>query len=71
MAKRLMESKGLEYAEVDVSMDHEKRVWLLETTGRRTVPQIFFDEKPIGGYTELAALNRDGSLDALLEQQSP
>ncbi|MEE2756996.1 MAG: glutaredoxin 3 [Myxococcota bacterium] len=68
MAKRLMDSKGLDYSEIDVSRDTEKRVWLLEQTGRRTVPQIFFDDQPIGGYTELAALNRDGALDALVTQ---
>ena len=71
MAKRLMDSKGLQYTELDVSMDHEKRAWLLEQTGRRTVPQIFFDDQSIGGYTELAQLNRDGFLDTLLETQVP
>ena len=70
MAKRLMDSKGITYSEVDVSMDHEKRAWLLAETGRRTVPQIFFGEQPIGGYTELAALNRDGALENLADEQN-
>ena len=69
MAKRLMDSKGITYSEIDVSMDHEKRAWLLTETGRRTVPQIFFGKQPIGGYTELATLNRDGALESLADEQ--
>ena len=52
-AKRLLERESLPYEEVDVSMDREKRAWLVQATGRRTVPQIFINEVPIGGYTEL------------------
>ena len=62
LAKRLLANNELEYTEVDVSFDHDKRMWLVETTGRRTVPQIFFDDEPIGGFNELAALERSGQL---------
>jgi len=65
-AKRLLERKGIAYTEIDVSDDPERRSWLVRTTGRRTVPQIFVGETPVGGFTELYALDRDGSLDRLL-----
>ena len=66
MAKRLMREKGVSYAEIDVAADPDKRRWLVETTGQRTVPQVFIDGKPYGGYTDLAALDRKGELDPLL-----
>jgi glutaredoxin 3 len=61
-AKRLLSARGVAYQEIDVSGDEEARQWLRETTGRRTVPQIFFGDEPIGGYDELAALDRAGRL---------
>ena len=57
-AKRLLSARGIAYTENDVSNDDAKRAWLVETTGRRTVPQIFIGEKAIGGYDELAALDK-------------
>lgn len=66
MAKRLMRDKGVEYQEIDVANDSEKRRWLVEATGQRTVPQVFIDGKPYGGFTDVAALDRKGELDALL-----
>jgi glutaredoxin 3 len=61
-AKRLLSGRGVAYQEVDVSSDDAKRAWLVETTGRRTVPQIFIAGEPIGGYDDLAALDRSGEL---------
>jgi glutaredoxin 3 len=61
-AKRLLTSKGIPYSEIDVSTDPDKRAWLVETTGRRTVPQIFIGEAAIGGYDDLAALDQAGKL---------
>ena len=66
MAKRLMRDKGVSYEEIDVATDTEKRRWLVEVTGQRTVPQVFIDGKPYGGYTDIAALDRAGKLDPLL-----
>ena len=66
MAKRLLEKKGVAFTEIDVSGDAAARAWLRETTGQLTVPQIFISGRPIGGYSELAALDRSGKLDALL-----
>jgi glutaredoxin 3 len=61
-AKRLLGQRGIAYREVDVSGDDAKRMWLLETTKRRTVPQIFIGDSPIGGFDDLAAMDRSGEL---------
>jgi glutaredoxin 3 len=66
MAKRLMREKGVSYDEIDVANDPDKRKWLVEVTGQRTVPQIFIDGNPYGGFTDIAALDRKGELDPLL-----
>ena len=64
-AKALLERRGLEYEETVMDDDPAFRQKLLEMTGRWTVPQIFIDDVPIGGYTELWCLDRDGRLDDL------
>ncbi len=61
-AKDLLRRRGIAFEEVDVTADAESRSWLVETTGRRTVPQIFIGEEAIGGYDELRALDDQGSL---------
>ena len=66
MAVRLLERKGTPHAVVDVMGNHPARAWLRELTGRHTVPQIFIKGEGIGGYTELAALERNGELDQRL-----
>lgn len=66
-AKHLLDSKGVDYAEYDVTMGGEKRAEMLERNpDARTVPQIFIDNQLIGGSDDLAALERSGKLDALL-----
>jgi len=66
-AKALLDQKGVAYREVDVTNDNSERLRLVERSGgRRTVPQIFIDGKSIGGYDELAALDRAGELDSML-----
>ena len=68
-AKALLRKRNVPFEEVDVSTDHEKRVWLVGASGgRRTVPQIFIDDKPIGGSDELHALDRSGELEKLLHR---
>jgi len=64
--KRLLGQKGVQYEEIDVARDYEKRRWLRTETGQHTVPQVFIDGKSFGGYDEIAALERQGKLDALL-----
>ncbi len=66
-AKRLLDAKGVPYEELDVSHDAERRRWLVEQSGQRTVPQIFIGEQAIGGFAELSAMDRSGALDTLLE----
>jgi glutaredoxin 3 len=65
-AKQLLTARSIAYEDVDVSGDDAKRAWLVETTGRRTVPQIFIRGEAIGGYDELAALDKSGELAAKL-----
>ena len=65
-AKRLLQSMDIDFEEIDVSRDPDKRMWIAEQSGQRTVPQIFIDQKPIGGYTELASLQASGELNTLL-----
>jgi glutaredoxin 3 len=65
-AKHLLDRKGVRYEEVDVEGDDALRAWLVEATGQRTVPQIFAGDRPLGGYTDVAALERDGKLDPIL-----
>jgi glutaredoxin 3 len=65
-ALRLLDEKGVAYEHVNATGDQKTRTWLVQATGRSTVPQIFIDDKPIGGYDDLNALNRRGELDKLL-----
>ncbi len=67
MAERLLRSKGISAIDkVRVDLEPERRVEMMEKTGRRTVPQIYIGETHVGGYDELAALDRAGRLDELL-----
>jgi glutaredoxin 3 len=65
-AKRLLSARSIPYEEVDVTGDDAKRAWLVEATGRRTVPQIFIRGEAVGGYDDLAALDKSGALAAKL-----
>ncbi len=65
-AKALFARKGISFSEIDVSEDDEKRIWHMQTTGQRTVPQIFINEQSVGGFDEVWALERKGELDRLL-----
>ena len=66
-AKQLLKGKGVEFSEVDISSDPELRMQVMEKSGgRRTVPQIFINDAPIGGYDDMAALDKSGELDKLL-----
>jgi glutaredoxin 3 len=64
-AKALLDSRGLPYEEIRVDDDPNFRHRLQELTGSWTVPQILIDDEPIGGYTELWALDKRGELDKL------
>jgi glutaredoxin 3 len=66
MAERLLRAKGVEIEKVRVDLEPQRRMEMMEKTGRRTVPQIYVGETHVGGYDDLAALDRAGKLDPLL-----
>ncbi|HUL96898.1 MAG TPA: glutaredoxin 3 [Usitatibacter sp.] len=65
-AERLLKSKGAQVEKIRVDLDPPRRQEMMERTGRRTVPQIYVGERHVGGYDDLAALDRAGGLDPLL-----
>lgn len=66
-AEQLLQRKGVQQIEkVRVDLQPELRVAMMEKTGRRTVPQIYINDEYVGGYDDLAALDRTGKLDQLL-----
>jgi len=67
-AEQLLKARGVENIEkVRIDQDPEQRAAMIERTGRRTVPQIFIGDEHVGGYDDLAALDRDGKLVPLLQ----
>ena len=66
-AKHLLIKRKINFEEIDIGYDDEKREEMLKkSNGARTLPQIFIGEKHVGGYVELRALEKDGNLDNLL-----
>ena len=66
-AERLLKAKGVaEIHKVRVDLAPQKRMAMMERTGRRTVPQIYIGDTHVGGYEDLVALDRQGGLDPLL-----
>jgi glutaredoxin 3 len=67
-ARNLFERKGVAVSEIKIDEDPKQRdIMLQKSGGRRTVPQIFIGDKHVGGYDELAALERSGQLDTWLK----
>jgi glutaredoxin 3 len=67
-AKRLLGSKGIEFVEIDLWQAPGRREEMMARSGgRRTVPQIFVDGRPLGGSDDIHALDRAGRLDPLLQ----
>lgn len=66
MAKRLLAARGVTPREIGIDGDDARRTEMVERTGRRSVPQIFIGERHVGGYDDLAALDRAGQLQPLL-----
>ena len=67
-AKRLLKRNNILYNEINVALEEEKREEMLnKSNGKRTIPQIFFNELHIGGYEELRALEKKGELDNLIK----
>ncbi len=70
-AKSLLRHKGAPYVEYNVGFDSEARQHMVQRTfGQRSVPQIFINDRHIGGFDDLNELNRRGELDALLAEPS-
>ena len=65
-AMNLLEKKGVNLIEYDVTDDPEKRQEMTARTGKTAVPQVFIDDKPVGGSSDLIELDIDGELDILL-----
>jgi glutaredoxin 3 len=70
-AERLLTRKGVtDIEKIRVDLEPARRMEMMQKTGRRTVPQIYIQQQHIGGFEELAALDRAGQLDPLLAGQS-
>ena len=66
-AKQLLQRKGVAFTDIDVKADAAKRDEMLKrANGRQTIPQIFINDRHIGGCDDLYALDAKGELDALL-----
>ena len=66
-AKALLDAKGADYEEIDITMGGPRRQEMIQRAGgRSTVPQVFIDDAHVGGSDDLAALERAGRLDTLL-----
>lgn len=65
-ARHLLHSKGLQWTEVAVDQQTEKRAEMMQRSGRHTVPQIFIGDRHVGGFDDLSLLERQGDLDRWL-----
>ena len=66
-AERLLKSKGIaEIEKIRIDVQPERRKEMMERTGRRTVPQIYIDDRHVGGFDDLTSLDAAGGLDPLL-----
>lgn len=66
-AKELLNKKGVEYQEIRVDKDADKLAEMMKLSNRRSVPQIFINNKSIGGFDDLSKLATSGELDTLLK----
>ena len=70
-ARSLLQSKKIDFEDIDVGMDARLRKTMTDLSGGTTVPQIFINDQPIGGYSDMATLDEQGKLDQLLAQDIP
>lgn len=68
-AKQLLKQKGIPYEEINLDGKDDELEALRKRTNFKTVPQIFINDKMIGGYTDLAALDQSGELDKMISKQ--
>ena len=62
-AKSLLRARGLDFVEIDISPDPARAREMIERSGRRTIPQVIFDDVPIGGFDELSMIDLPDKLD--------
>jgi len=67
-ARRMLSALGVDYEEIDVGAEPQRRAEMMELSGRHTVPQIWIGEHHIGGFDDMNALHREGKLTPLLEE---
>ena len=68
-AKRLLLRNNIQYKEINIAIEEEKREEMLKrSNGKKTIPQIFFDEYHVGGYEELREIEKNGELINLLKK---
>ncbi len=67
-AKQLLRKKNVAFEEISVDGRDDMREWLAKASGQRTVPQIFINGKPMGGFSDISALDKAGKLDGLLAE---
>lgn len=65
-AKRLLKEKGIQFQEINTDNNDKLREEIAEKSGQQTVPQIFINDKPFGGYQDVKALDERGELDKIL-----
>lgn len=68
-AKQLLDNKKVTYQEIRADLDDAERAKMEQLSGRRTMPQIFIDDQPVGGFDDLSALDKAGKLDTLLHKE--
>ena len=70
-ALALLEQKGVDYMPIDVTNDTVRELEMRERAGRTSVPQVFVDDRHLGGFDDINALDKAGVLDGLLEGSTP
>jgi len=65
-AQRLLSAKGVSWTEISLLNEPHRRDEMIERSGRQTVPQIFIDDRHVGGFDDLNALDQEGALDRML-----
>ena len=65
-ARKLLKSKGVDFEEIDVTLNAKRRREMIDRSGRHTVPQIFAGDRHLGGYDDIAELDRQERLNTLL-----
>lgn len=70
-AKSLLSRKGVAFVEIDAEGRPDLRRWLESASGQSTVPQVFINNAPVGGFTDISSLDRSGELDKKLREPPP